>query len=141
MRFAFELFPVLFFFEASSLRSFFPCCCFAFRPSVRSYVRRRPLFEALLLACLRRLVRHAILLLVCHSGNFIDFWFWSRIVLCRTTNRSMLAHSCSEKCAFMLARSSKLSFFVLSFLLEVQIRVRCSEILSEHIKCFYDFTS
>ena len=57
-------------------------------------------------------------------------------MLCRTSNRSMLALSRSEKCAFVLARSSKLSFFVRSCSLEVQIRVRYSEILAEHINVF-----
>ena len=48
------------------------------------------------------------------------------LVLCRTSNRSMLARSRSEKCAFVLARSSKMSFFV-------RISVRYSEILAEHL--------
>ena len=58
------------------------------------------------------------------------------LVLCRTSNRSMFARSRSEKCAFVLARSSKLSFFVCSCSLDVQIRVKYSEILAEHINVF-----
>ena len=57
-------------------------------------------------------------------------------MLCRTSNRSMLARSRSEKCAFVLAQSSKLSFFVRSCSLDVRIRVKYSEILAEHINVF-----
>ena len=58
------------------------------------------------------------------------------LVLCRTSNRSMLTCARLENCAFVLAQSSKLSFFVHSCTLEVWIRVRHSEILAEHINVF-----
>ena len=75
-------------------------------------------------------------LLECSFDNILTCSLSSTVVLCRTSNRSMLARSRSEKCVFVLARSSKLSFFVRSYSLEVRIRVRYSEILAEHINVF-----
>ena len=60
-----KLFPVLFSLEAASesvLDALFSLCA---RRGHRR-LEARPLFEALLLACLGRLVRHAILLLADH---------------------------------------------------------------------------
>ena len=61
------------------------------------------------------------------------------IVLYRTLNRSLLACSRSEKFAFVLACSSKQSFFVHQCSLEVQIRIRYQEILAEHLYVKYQF--
>ena len=58
--------------------------------------------------------------------NLKDFQHQISRVLCRTSNRSMLARSRSEKCAFVLARSSKMLFFV-------QISVRYSKIPAEQL--------
>ena len=66
---------------------------------------------------------------ILQSVPFYRYNLLIHLVLCRTSNRS-------EKCAFVLARSSKLSFFVCSCSLEVRIRVRYSEILAEHINVF-----
>ena len=73
------------------------------------------------------------------TRQFVFFWFHT--VLYRTTNRSMVACSRSEKGAFMLAWSSKLSFFVCSCSLEVRIRVRCSEMFAKHINVRQVFPS
>ena len=59
------------------------------------------------------------------------------LVLCRTSNRLMLPRSLSEKCVFMLAQSSKLSFFVRLYSLDVGIRVRYSEILAKQLYVKY----
>ena len=60
-----KLFPVLFSLEAAAAESVLDAL-FSLRPVVVVVVEARPLFEALLLACLGRLVRHAILLLADH---------------------------------------------------------------------------
>ena len=70
-----KLFPVLFSLEAAAesvLDALFSLC--ARRHRGRRRLEARPLFEALLLACLGRLVRHAILLLLAdhHSGRTLE---------------------------------------------------------------------